>query len=73
MSHPHRPRKGSMGYSPRKRSAREWPRIRSWPEVEGEPRVQSFPGWKARWRDSRRFFGTEAVPGIAQIAVDYST
>lgn len=47
MSHPHRPRKGSMGYSPRKRSRRSVPHFNSWPDYDGEPRLQSFPGFKA--------------------------
>ncbi|MEE2630402.1 MAG: 50S ribosomal protein L3 [Candidatus Thermoplasmatota archaeon] len=37
-----------MGYSPRKRSVRQFPRITSWPESESsEVRVQGFAGWKA--------------------------
>ena len=48
MADRHRPRRGSMGYSPRKRSIRQFPRITSWPDTESsEVRVQGFAGWKA--------------------------
>ena len=48
MADRHRPRRGSMGYSPRKRSVRQFPRISSWPETESsEVRIQGFAGWKA--------------------------
>ena len=48
MADRHRPRRGSMGYSPRKRAIRQFPRINSWPETESsEVRVQGFAGWKA--------------------------
>ncbi|MCJ2555284.1 MAG: 50S ribosomal protein L3 [Candidatus Thermoplasmatota archaeon] len=43
----HRPRRGSMAYSPRKRARREVPHFGSWPEVSGSPRIQSFAGYKA--------------------------
>nr|ACF09547.1 ribosomal protein L3 [uncultured marine group II euryarchaeote KM3-85-F5] len=37
-----------MGYSPRKRAVRQFPRISSWPESDAsEVRVQGFAGWKA--------------------------
>ncbi len=42
----HRPRRGSLGFSPRKRAKSIIPRIRSWPEC-GEVRVQGFAGYKA--------------------------
>ena len=43
-----KPRRGSMGYGPRKRTVRQYPRITSWPETEAsEVRVQGFAGWKA--------------------------
>lgn len=41
----HRPRKGSLGYSPRKRASRQTPRFRSFPEG-AEPQVQGFIGYK---------------------------
>ena len=48
MADRHRPRRGSMGFSPRKRSLRQFPRITSWPDSESEEiRVQGFAGWKA--------------------------
>jgi|Deesub1362A_J573_1020465.scaffolds.fasta_scaffold00258_17 large subunit ribosomal protein L3 len=42
----HRPRRGSLAFSPRKRAKSEVPRIRSWPEYSGEPRLQGFAGYK---------------------------
>ncbi|WP_089820813.1 50S ribosomal protein L3 [Halogranum amylolyticum] len=47
MPQPSRPRKGSMGFGPRKRAASEVPRIRSWPDDEGSPALQGFAGYKA--------------------------
>lgn len=43
---PHHPRRGSLGYSPRKRASRLVPRIKSWP-VEERIRMQGFSGYKA--------------------------
>jgi large subunit ribosomal protein L3 len=45
MARHHQPRKGSVAFSPRKRAARESPRINSWPERE-EPGLLGFPGYK---------------------------
>ena len=43
-----KPRRGSMGFSPRKRAIRPYGRITSWPETDStEIRVQGFAGWKA--------------------------
>jgi large subunit ribosomal protein L3 len=42
-----RPRKGSLGYGPRKRAPSEVPRFRSWPDDDGQPQVQGFAGYKA--------------------------
>ncbi len=42
-----RPRRGSMGYSPRKRAKREVPKLDSWPESAGAPKIQGFAGYKA--------------------------
>ena len=47
MPQPSRPRKGSMGFSPRKRAESEVPRIRSWSSDDGAPGVQGFAGYKA--------------------------
>ena len=48
MADKSKPRRGSMGYSPRKRAVRQFPRISSWPEQESsEIRIQGFSGWKA--------------------------
>lgn len=46
MAQPHRPRKGSMGYSPRKRANSPIPRVKSWPDAE-EVKIQGFAGYKA--------------------------
>ncbi len=43
----HRPRRGSLAYSPRKRAKREIPRIRTWPEEAEAPKIQGFAGYKA--------------------------
>lgn len=43
----HRPRRGSLAYSPRKRAARETPRIRAWPEGDGAPAILGSAGYKA--------------------------
>jgi large subunit ribosomal protein L3 len=42
-----RPRRGSLGFSPRKRAKDVIPRIRSWPNYEGEPKLLGFAGYKA--------------------------
>ncbi|ELZ78358.1 50S ribosomal protein L3 [Haloferax larsenii] len=47
MPQPSRPRKGSMGFSPRKRATKEVPRIKSWPSDDGSPALQGFAGYKA--------------------------
>src|SRR6056297_1351555 len=41
-----RPRKGSLGFGPRKRAVSETPRFRSWPDDDGQPSVQGFAGYK---------------------------
>ncbi|HDM23081.1 MAG TPA: 50S ribosomal protein L3 [Methanomicrobia archaeon] len=42
----HRPRRGSLAYSPRKRAKRIYPRIGSWPKIE-DCKLLDFPGYKA--------------------------
>lgn len=42
----HRPKRGSLAFSPRKRAKSHIPRFRAWPEAAGEPRLQSFAGYK---------------------------
>ena len=42
-----RPRKGSMGYSPRKRASSITARISSWPEGGDGAKLQGFAGYKA--------------------------
>ena len=43
----HHPRRGSKGYSPRKRARSGVPRIQSWPNGDDKPRLQGFAGYKA--------------------------
>ena len=47
MPKSHRPRHGSLGYSPRKRAKKQVTRIRSWPEAGKSPKIQGFAGFKA--------------------------
>jgi len=47
MPQPSRPRKGSLGFGPRKRATSEVPRFRSWPDDDGQPTLQGFAGYKA--------------------------
>ncbi|MEA2055441.1 MAG: 50S ribosomal protein L3 [Candidatus Thermoplasmatota archaeon] len=47
MANRHHPRRGSMGFSPRKRCKAETPHIKSWAEGEGKPKIQGFLGYKA--------------------------
>ena len=47
MPQPSRPRKGSLGFSPRTRADSEVPRIRSWPDDDGAAAPQGFAGYKA--------------------------
>ncbi|GGM55823.1 50S ribosomal protein L3 [Halarchaeum rubridurum] len=47
MPQPNRPRKGSLGFGPRKRAASEVPRFNSWPDDDGQPGLQGFAGYKA--------------------------
>jgi len=46
MASIHRPKQGSLAFSPRKRAKSHIPRFRAWPEATGEPRLQSFAGYK---------------------------
>lgn len=47
MPAPHHHKRGSMGYSPRKRAQKETPRLNSWPEGGDQPKLQGFAGYKA--------------------------
>jgi large subunit ribosomal protein L3 len=47
MPAPHHHKRGSMGYSPRKRAARETPKLSSWPDGGDTPKIQGFAGYKA--------------------------
>jgi large subunit ribosomal protein L3 len=46
MAKIHRPRRGSLAFSPRKRAKSEVPRVRSWPQ-EDKARMAGFAGYKA--------------------------
>ena len=46
MPNIHRPRRGSLAYSPRKRAKSPVPRYGSWPDYAGAPAVQGFAGYK---------------------------
>ena len=47
MARRHKPRRGSLGFSPRKRSARALPRIRSWALAPTKaPAIEGFAGFK---------------------------
>lgn len=46
MARRHRPRRGSLAYSPRVRASRPVPRIRSWPTGPKTPIVEGFAGYK---------------------------
>ena len=46
MAKGHRPRRGSLAFSPRKRAKSHIARFRSWPESSGEPKLQGFAGFK---------------------------
>jgi large subunit ribosomal protein L3 len=47
MSHPHQPRRGSLGFSPRVRARSQKPKYRNWAELGDQPRIQGFVGFKA--------------------------
>ncbi|HEV2165389.1 MAG TPA: 50S ribosomal protein L3, partial [Thermoplasmata archaeon] len=46
MARRHRPRRGSLGFSPRVRAAKPAPRIRSWPAGPKIPSLEGFAGYK---------------------------
>ena len=47
MGTPHHPRRGSLGYSPRKRARSEVPHVKAWAADGSKPRIQGFAGYKA--------------------------
>lgn len=47
MPKQHRPKKGSHGFSPRKRAKKQVPTLKSWPEGGDTPHIQGFAGYKA--------------------------
>ncbi|MGB3907485.1 MAG: 50S ribosomal protein L3 [Methanomethylovorans sp.] len=46
MAHGHRPRRGSLAFSPRKRAQSPIPRYRSWPVSDTGIKLQDFAGYK---------------------------
>ena len=46
MARRHRPRRGSLGYSPRSRSSRSVPRVHTWPPGPKQPVLEGFAGFK---------------------------
>ncbi|TAJ45271.1 50S ribosomal protein L3 [Methanofollis fontis] len=46
MPNIHRPRRGSLAYSPRKRAKSQVPKYQSWPVHNGEPVLQGIAGYK---------------------------
>jgi large subunit ribosomal protein L3 len=47
MGQSHRPKKGSHGFTPRKRATGQVPRLTSWPVGGDAPKIQGFAGYKA--------------------------
>ena len=47
MGNTHHPKRGSHGFSPRKRAKTETPHIKSWAEGSEKPKLQGFFGYKA--------------------------
>ena len=47
MPERHHPKRGSQGFSPRKRAKAETPHIKSWPQGGDKPKIQGFLGYKA--------------------------
>ncbi len=41
------PKRGSLSFLPKGRSAKAVPRIKRWPKYSGEPKILGFPGYKA--------------------------
>jgi len=46
MANLHRPRRGSLAFSPRKRAKSQIPTVRSWSEGNNEPKLGGFAGYK---------------------------
>jgi len=47
MATPHHPKRGSHGYSPRKRARSEVPHVKAWAADGSTPKLQGFAGYKA--------------------------
>lgn len=61
------PRRGSLGYSPRKRAARLVPRVKTWPRVEaGKPLPLGFLGYKAGMTHAYMIDDREGSPTFGQ-------
>jgi large subunit ribosomal protein L3 len=55
----HRPRRGSLAFSPRKRAKKQVPTIKTWPKSE-ETRLQGFAGYKA---GMTHVIAVDTIPG----------
>lgn len=61
------PRRGSLGYSPRKRAARLVPRVKTWPEVNlGKPVPLAFLGYKVGMTHVYMIDDRQGSPTIGQ-------
>ena len=68
MSHPHRPRRGSIAYSPRIRARSEIPRVRAWP-MKKEAKLMGFAGYKA---GMTHVIMTDDVPNSLTLGMEIS-
>jgi large subunit ribosomal protein L3 len=73
MTRHHQPRKGSVAFSPRKRAAKQSPRIKSWPKAE-ETGLLGFAGYKVgmthvTMTDNRKNSPTEGMEISAPVTI----
>ncbi|KYC49980.1 MAG: 50S ribosomal protein L3 [Candidatus Methanofastidiosum methylothiophilum] len=68
-----RPRRGSLGYSPRKRASKIVPTVNSWPEVD-DVKILDFPGYKVGMShvlriDDRKYTLTKGKEMVVPVTV----
>jgi len=68
-----RPRRGSLGYSPRKRASKIVPTLNSWPDVD-EVKILDFPGYKVGMShvlriDDRRYTLTKGKEMVVPVTL----
>ncbi len=73
MTRHHQPRKGSVAFSPRKRAAKQSPRIKSWPKIE-DTGLLGFAGYKVgmthvTMTDNRKNSPTEGMEISAPVTI----